>query len=616
MLIGVTMWRLREENATDDASRPRMLTQKKGSGAGPKTAMIAERIGADAAIAEGHMVRLSVEVPRNPDTPLRRMEGHREWIESLVFSPDGKCLASGSDDESVRIWDVATGRVLQVLKHSVPAGTPGHRYVWQVSFTPDGQRLISNYNGQTLIWDLTNGKVISRLKGILTTRNESLAVSADGQRIAASGFDRVIVWNAAGDIARTIPITDGSAVSVALTADGKQLITGHGYGNNDIRVWDAASGKLLRHLRGHRGGVWRLRLDADNRLFSVSDDGSIRVWDLQAATDDLAEVCVMAAFHDGVWAVVGRDGRFDTNSLEQIRYLHWLNPDDALQTLPLEIFMRDYYEPRLLPRLLAGEQLPPVKNISDRNRIRPRVSIMDVKPEANADQVSVTIEVINASETIVRDGTPRTIESGASNLRLFRDGQLVGYAPHEDGAIRFDTNGKTLVTFEHIRLPHAEGRAAVLFEAYAFNSERVKSESGYRRYKFPQPLAPRKGRAYIISLGVNAYDNPAFDLKFAANDARRLQAVIGETLRPSGQFADIVTTVARRAAGSRICPVVSKTSRVVCSSFHSHAKGSARAIAASASSRAFSYASRRCSITASDRPADSAPRSYSWLIAP
>jgi hypothetical protein len=141
-----------------------------------------------------------------------------------------------------------------------------------------------------------------------------------------------------------------------------------------------------------------------------------------------AELCRLISSRDGTWVVVAPDGRFDTNNLDSIEGLHWLLPDDPLRPLPVEIFLREYYEPRLLSRLLAGEALPPVRSLVKLNRVQPEVRILTVEPErqsrpGDSDQVSVTVEVASVR------GDRELVESEVHDLRLFRDGQLVGYRP-------------------------------------------------------------------------------------------------------------------------------------------------------------------------------------------
>lgn len=73
------------------------------------------------------------------------------------------------------------------------------------------------------------------------------------------------------------------------------------------------------------------------------------------------------SLRNGDWIVAIPDGRFDTNDLEKVEGLHWILSSDPLTPLPLEIFMRDYYEPRLLSRVLNGEAFKPIRKLSELN---------------------------------------------------------------------------------------------------------------------------------------------------------------------------------------------------------------------------------------------------------
>ncbi|MDB9308536.1 ribosome assembly protein 4, partial [Aphanizomenon sp. CS-733/32] len=99
------------------------------------------------------------EKPENRALAVNTLKGHEGYVNSVGFSPDGKQLASGSRDKTIKIWDVTTGKVLNTLK--------GHEStVWSVGFSPDGQQLASGSGDNTIkIWDVTTGKVLNTLKG-------------------------------------------------------------------------------------------------------------------------------------------------------------------------------------------------------------------------------------------------------------------------------------------------------------------------------------------------------------------------------------------------------------------------------------------------------------------
>ena len=118
---------------------------------------------------------------------LRRLS-HDSTVTAVSFSPDGKTLASGSEDNTVRVWDLATGKELQRLSHnSVTAA---------VSFSPDGKTLASGSRDNTVrVWDLATGKKLRRLsheKNVTT-----VSFSPDGKTLASGSRDntvRVGIW--------------------------------------------------------------------------------------------------------------------------------------------------------------------------------------------------------------------------------------------------------------------------------------------------------------------------------------------------------------------------------------------------------------------------------------
>jgi hypothetical protein len=106
--------------------------------------------------------------------------------------------------------------------------------------------------------------------------------------------------------------------------------------------------------------------------------------------------------------------------------------------------------------------------------------------------------------------------------------------------ISVDSSGKTDLTFENVKVPQRAEKSQIIFSAYAFNEDRVKSLTDRLRYELPASAQPRKGKAYIVSVGVNAFENSTFNLEFADNDAHEMQAAIGQRLTATGQFSEVV----------------------------------------------------------------------------
>ncbi len=115
--------------------------------------------------------------------------------------------------------------------------------------------------------------------------------------------------------------------------------------------------------------------------------------------------------------------------------------------------------------------------------------------------------------------------------------------------------GRATITFERVRLPRRDGIKDVEFAAHAFNADRVKSDTHRVRHPIPPGLSPRKGNAYVVCVGVNAFDDPKWDLKFAAADARAMSQTLGDSLTKSGRYGKVVVVPlvsdVRREEGKR-----------------------------------------------------------------
>lgn len=321
-----------------------------------------------------------------------------------------------------------------------------------------------------------------------------------------------------------VPVDAGGELIVAGDPSGQWVATASIVGSDGVVLHGLsagrADGRRLNLAAGAETGVVSaLAFSPDGKLLAVAGaDGTTTLWDLATRR----WVARLYMFGDGTWVVLDPQGRFDTNRLEDIRQLHWVLPDEPARALPLEIFMRQYYEPRLLPRLLAGVALPPVPPLAQLNRAQPVVRIDAIAPDGEG-RVAVTLQASATRDSQGRDG-------GVRELRLFRNGQLV--ARQDDLA-----DGRPL-RFAGVQLP--SGAAPVEFSAYAFNRDGVKSETAQARHRPATSAVDRLGRAYVLAIGVNAYENPDWNLQFAANDARGMLQTLGERARRTGRYREVV----------------------------------------------------------------------------
>ena len=207
------------------------------------------------------------------------LTGHTSWVNSVAFSPDGNTLASGSYDNTIRLWDVTAGE----HKHTLTGHTGS---VFSIAFSPDGQTLASGSEDNTIrLWDVTTGEHKHTLTGC-TVLVSSVAFSLDGQTLASGSRDKTIrLWNAAtGEHKHTLTGHTGSVFSIAFSPDGQTLASGSG--DATIRLWDVTTGEHKQTLSVHTSSVRTVAFSSDGRtLASGSSDGTVLLWELSPSSN-------------------------------------------------------------------------------------------------------------------------------------------------------------------------------------------------------------------------------------------------------------------------------------------------------------------------------------------
>ena len=244
------------------------------------------------------------------------MRGHQRGVKDAAFSPDGKRLATGSDDGTARVWDAATGLLLRELPHPSP--------VSHTIFTPDGRLITGTEDGRARVWNIETG-LVQMVVNAHSGRLNDFALSPDGGLLATAGGDGVgrVFDLATGTAVGVLEGHRGGVNAINFSDDGKLVVTGsddftvrvwnvrggpslHVLGDSrnavnsvalspkggalvvaasadwNVYLWDTSTGQLVATLSGHTGPVNSAAFSPDGALaVSASDDKTVRVWDLK-----------------------------------------------------------------------------------------------------------------------------------------------------------------------------------------------------------------------------------------------------------------------------------------------------------------------------------------------
>ena len=461
------------------------------------------------------------------ETTVKELTGHTEEINTLVFSPDGKFLASGSDDDTIRLWDLRNGEVRVIKAHNKGTG------VGAIAFHPEGQLLASvayniDYEGENdpdntiKLWNADDGKEVAAIPDPAVPL--SLSFSPDGNKLAVGNYDgTILILDTSSQEPPKSLKSKGNIVSVAfISADTIQSL---GVSPDDTTgqfdLFNVSTGQLIKTISFNENTTDINTTDIkDNVIIGSSmpfiaisgqfyampvKGNGISLFSRAAVEIDpfnQKELATLYLLEDNNWLVVTPDGLFDGSPAAWSRAI-WLFNGNMHDHQPVESFFNEFFHPGLLTDILAGKRPTAPANIAnkDRRQAQLRLSFAGAQTPVTTRDVTVQLEVSQAP-------------AGARDIRLFRNGSLVK-------VWRGDVLKSQSSVVLEATLPIIAGENKLT--AYAFNSDNIKSADVSLVITGADSLK-RKGVIYVLSIGVNEYENNKLNLRYAVADAQSFAA--------------------------------------------------------------------------------------------
>lgn len=470
------------------------------------------------------------------------LRGHNGMVISLNFSNDGKYLATGGLDGKAIVWNVETGDSVRVI--SFP---DRNNAIFSVDISPDNKYLATaDWGGYVIIWDISTGESVQAFSPhdrtavyqlkfspggvyiisagldrkltmteidtgeevrIFTGHTElvsSINLSPSGDRIITSGWDGTIrVWDFLSGIqVLKIRAHKGGVYSAKYDPSGKYIVSG----GDDflVKEWDASTGEMICELAGHQGGVGDVNITKDLKyIISGSRDGTIRIWNLP----EKKELVSMIFLNENDWFIKNPGGYFDASegAFKSISFVK------GTEIYSIDQFFNEFFRPGLYNEVFSEKSSQLRQNVNQAIDKYPPPSVEFVLPEGGSafesPGITCMVKITNngggVKELRVLHNGKRQIVDASDLSRMTRAGQ------------------NTMKTFELGLIP---GENEITVSAFS-NGD---IESAPQSIKVTYSGLQKTADCWVMSVGINSYENQNFNLAYARPDAQALASFLNE----------------------------------------------------------------------------------------
>jgi len=470
----------------------------------------------------------------------KTLRGHNGMVISLNFSKDGKYLATGGLDGKAIVWNVETGDTVRTIRFP-----DENNAIFSVDISPDDNMLATaDWGGYVIIWDIKTGKSIQAVSPhektavyqvrfspngiyfisagldkrltmteidtgeeirVFTGHTElvnSINFNPGGDKIITAGWDGTVrVWDFMSGIqVLKIKAHQGGVYNAKYDASGKYIVSG----GDDflVKEWDASTGSLVCELAGHQGGVGDVNITSDLKyIISGSRDGTIRIWNVS----EKREMVSMTFLNENDWFIRNPGGYFDASegAFNSISFVK------GTELYSISQFFNEFYRPGLYAESFGENETSFRQNVSGAIDKFPPPSVEIVLPEKGtiADNSIITFMV-----KVTNNG------GGVKELKVMQNGKRQDVDASD--LQRMTKAGQyAMKTFELNLVPGQNEISVSAFSNGEIESAQVTADVAYKGIQ-------KTSDCYVLSVGINKYENDNMNLSYARADAQAFSSFI------------------------------------------------------------------------------------------